>query len=332
MLTKQDDLIHAPTGDALWRESHFWNFFDHQSKFGGYFSIGKRPAKGNSGYILFLLGEKNICLYGVEYDKFEKHTNEWKVDGLSYECVAPMETWKVAFDGELVDFGQSPLRISREEMKPVAKSERKKEKVEFNLVFEALDTPFQYSLDSPKAKDFFDRNYYELIGTYKGALKIGAEEYNLDAFGVKNHVWGIRNWFAPDKWRWASIWLNSGEMFIGIYKITVPGAVVTDGYVFRGGKIYRLSEVEEEITLKEVADSPKSVPLACKFKLKDEGGFELDIEGKVLKVVPTVFEKSIEGNRKLLSWNDRCTVEYRSSQGDIGYGELEVSDRLVLQR
>lgn len=332
MVNKQDDLIHEPTKEPLWRESHFWNFFDHELKLGGYFSIGKRPAKGNSGYILFLLRENSTCLYGVEFDKFEKHTNEWKVDGLSYECVTPMEKWKVTFDGELMDFGQSSLRIGREDMKPVAKSKRKKEKVQFSLAFDSLNAPFEYNLDSPKAKDFFDRNYYEQIGTYKGMLKIGTDEYNLNAFGVKNHVWGIRNWFAPEKWRWASIWLNSGEMFVGIYKITVPGAVVTDGYIFRQRKIYRLVEVKEEITLKETTDSPKTLPLNCRFKVKDEGDFELDIEGKVLKVVPTVFEKSIEESKKLLSWNDRCTVEYRGSHGETGYGELEVSDRLLLQR
>jgi hypothetical protein len=331
MFTKEDDLVHKPTSDPLWRESHFWNFFDHELKLGGYFSIGKRPAKGNSGYILFLLGEKKTCLYGVEYDKFEKHTNEWKVDGLSYECVRPMENWKVTFDGELLDFESSSLRIDREAIKLVAKSDRKKEKVNFDFAFEALNAPFEYNLESPKAKDFFDRNYYEQVGTYKGTLKLGSDEYNLNAFGMKNHVWGIRNWFAPERWRWASIWLNSGEMFIGLYKITVPGAVVTDGHIFREGKSYRLIEMREEITLREEADSPKTLPLDCRFKVKDEGGLELDIEGKVLKDVPKELEKSIGEDKKLLSWNDRCTVEYHTSQGGTGYGELEVSDRLLVQ-
>lgn len=329
MYKAEDDLIHQPTSDPLWRESHFWNFFDHRLKIGGYFSIGKRPLKGHSGSILFLWGEKSICLYGVEFDQFEKHTNEWKVNGLSYECLKPMESWRVIFDGQLLNFEPSPLRINRNEMKPVGKSSMKKEKVRFDLIFQGFNPPYEYNLESPKMKDFFDRNYYEQVGSYKGALQIGSTKYDLNAFGMKNHVWGIRNWFAPEKWRWTSIWLNSGKMFIGVYKITLPGAIVSDGLIYREGKNYRIREIREEVTVREEPDSPKPLPLSCRFIVKDESGLKLDIEGKILKMVPTVFEKPAEEGRKLLSWNDRCTVEFHTSQGDIGYGELEVSNRVV---
>jgi hypothetical protein len=323
MYSRQDDFIHQPTENPNWRESHYWNFFDQKLKIGGYFSIGKRPATKNSGYILALWKDGRF-LYGMDYGKFLEFNDEWEVGSMKFECGDPLKTWRVRYDDLMPDFGSETFRLPREDIIPVSKNDRATIPVKFDLNFQALHDFYNFQLASPD----FDHNYYEQLGRYDGFLQIGDEKYNLAAYGMRNHVWGFRNWFAPKKWRWTSVWFDEGEMYFGVHKVTLDHDTTYGAFLYRNGKNYKVVELSEETKVRNLPDSPKPLPLEIRYELKDETGFSMDIVGKVLHVVPTVFQKKEKDGGTLLSWNDKCLTEYTSSLGQKAWGELEVVERL----
>lgn len=325
MYSRQDDFIHQPTENQKWRESFYWNFFDQRLKIGGYFSIGKRPAKNNSGYIL-ALWTKDRFLYGMDYGKFDKFDDDWKVGGMSFECREPLEKWQVHYDDKMPDFGPDTFRLAQEEIVPVSTNEKATLPVKFDLDFQAINDFYNFALESPD----FDHNYYEQLGQYIGSLQIGEENYDIKANGMRNHVWGFRNWFAPKKWRWLSVWFDEGKTYFGVHKVTLDQGTTYGAFLYRDGKNYRVVDFSEETIVKDIPDSDKPLPQEIRCKVKDESGFTMEIVGKVLHAVPTVFKKRAEDGRTVLSWNDKCLTEFTSSLGQKAWGELEVVERLTV--
>jgi hypothetical protein len=324
MYSKEDETIHVPDDNPKWRESHYFNFFDSSNKIGGYLTTGKRPAKGNSGYIFCLWQEGNF-FYGMEYGKFKEYKDEWDVGALNFFCKEPLEKWKISFNGELPNFGPDTYRIDKDSIKPTKKSNQDKSAVELDLNYQGL-APF-YRFNFVESTEY-DHNYYEQIGQYTGTIMIGNEKYKINAYGMRNHVWGFRNWFAPKRWRWMSAWLEPEKLYAAIYKITFDDRLLYDGYLYHDGKINKIKSMREETIVKEIPESEKPLPLGMNVSIEDDTGFEIDIDAEVLHAVPTIFEQKIDAKNSVLSWNDKCIALFKSSKGHSAWGELEVTNRI----
>ena len=55
VLLETDDLMHDNSGESNFNESAYYNFYDRDSRVGGFVRMGNRPNEGNA--------EMTVCVY-----------------------------------------------------------------------------------------------------------------------------------------------------------------------------------------------------------------------------------------------------------------------------
>lgn len=314
------DRVHPPRDDPRWRESFYFSFFDAASGIGGFSSIGKRPAKGHSGFINVIWGPDMPTLVASEFGEMRRHDDRHSVDGLEYAPQGPYEPWRLTFDGRLNDGGDG-VECDHAALGPVGRSPAAKVDVGFELVFTPSAPPYMYE-ESDAWRDLFDGHVDE-VGTVEGEVRIGAETHAIRGRGAKDHSWGVRDWFKPDAWRWIDLVRGDGPE-LALWRASFGGEWVGDGALYHGAASEALTSYEESVDTSDRARKPLPTRIEVEAASASQ---RLRLAGDVVRTVPILFSKG-EGGSKLTSWNDRALVRCSIEGGGEAWANVEFESLL----
>ena len=100
-LLPEDEYMHETEGASNFNESMYFNFYDSDSRLGGFLRLGNRPNEGHA--------EQTTCLFlpdgrvGFMFQRPEITSNErFDAGGCSFEVITPFEDLAVRYEGKLV--------------------------------------------------------------------------------------------------------------------------------------------------------------------------------------------------------------------------------------
>ncbi|MBU0492197.1 MAG: hypothetical protein KKA73_27810 [Chloroflexi bacterium] len=198
MITAQDEVYHqCDSPDPLWRESHYFNFYDPRCQIGAITTIGHKPNQGHSEAVLVLYLPGGTLLV---HKREAPASNEIDVGTLRYETTEPLAGWRLTFDGTALGVTE-PRRLASRWTQFKALFRRRR--VRLDLRWQSLNPVFDYADHVAEIPDNrVAARHYEQTGRYTGWLEIAGQRFKIDALGQRDHSWGIRDWHAPDQWRW----------------------------------------------------------------------------------------------------------------------------------
>ena len=230
----EDEDRHAPTDEALWSESWYFDLADPAQDIGAWIRLGIIPNQDHA-WINGLVcgpGKPTVALLDFAAPLPDDHTRARADQAeLDQEVIEPLRTYRVSLRGQ----GQAyddPSALLRDEMgRPV--------EVTMDLTWTSVGTPYQYRV-SPR---------YEIPCTVTGTVTADGHTYDFVAVpGQRDHSWAARDWWSMD-WVWSALHLDDGTHIHGV-ELLIPGAApLSVGYLQRDGEpLVELSRVAARST------------------------------------------------------------------------------------
>ena len=215
-LGHDDETLHAPGPEENWNESRYIDFWDADTRIGGWFRIGVRP---NARY-----AEMSACLYlpdGRSAFTFGRPEVEGNVLTVSdhrgtqrWEITKPWYETRVRFEGDLTVFEDGWVLTDP----PTAFKTNPREPAEIDVVCttQGLEATMGQDQDQhhliflPGQADFHYQHMNHVVGT----ARLGGESWKIDGRGGKDHSWGPRNWHAKTYLRWLTCCVDDDNGFM----------------------------------------------------------------------------------------------------------------------
>ena len=156
--------------------------------------------------------------------------------------------------------------------------------------------------------------HYEQAGSYNGTFKIGNRTLKIDAVGHRDHSWGIRDWFAPEKWTWLSVEFGA-DLGLNLCRIVIGKVDMYLGYIIREGQNFPLKDCWLESEFESDGRTQKKVS----FRIEDVGGFRMSVTGQVLSVCVFHLTKKEEGKHTIV--NEALTEYHWDGKKAFGISE-----------
>jgi hypothetical protein len=226
--TADDEGVHAPTDDALWNESWYFDFADPGQDVGGWVRLGLVPNQGHAWINALLCGPNMPTIAVLDFeaavpaDHTRVHTGD--VD-LELEAIAPLQCYRVSVRGRGQAYDDPAALLRGESGRPVDLS--------MDLTWTTAGTPYQYRLSTR----------YEIPCTVSGTVSADGRTFVLtDVAGQRDHSWAARDWWSME-WVWSALHLDDGTHVHGL-DLRIPGAPpMAAGYVQRAGEVTELQTV-----------------------------------------------------------------------------------------
>jgi hypothetical protein len=312
------DFVHTPDPEReRWRESYYFQFVDFKQGIGGYHGPGYRPKKGYTGVLHLLWRLGGPTLVATEKGSYTRHDAVHPVGGFHWEILEPLKTWRIKFDGQLNDAGADPA-LPVEAVVAAADGTGGKVDLSYELIFDRDKPAYLYD-ENPQWDGLFDGHIDE-VGTVKGKLRLGAETFEIDGRGSKDHSWGVRDWGKPKGWRWVDMLFEEGPE-VTVWRATFDGTHwIDDGAIYLDGAAEKVLSFAESVEF--VARPRADRPASWKFDIASEN-HRLRGRGEMICVAPLLFPfRTREGARGML-WNDRTVFRCELDDGRVGYGSAE---------
>jgi hypothetical protein len=273
-LTVDDEGVHTPGDEINWNESRYVDFWDSESKVGGWFRIGARP---NAHY-----AEMSACLYlpdgrvAFAFERAEIDANGLAAGGQRWQIDEPWRTTRVGFTGSMSVF-DDPW-ILTDPKQAFATSPKLDAEVELTCTVAGLEATMGQDQDQhrmvflPGQADF----HYQHMAHVAGVVRLGDNRYDVDGRGGKDHSWGPRNWHAKIYLRWLTCCIDDANGFmltraVGPTDQTRSGFVLVDGEFavvdgfamtnhYAGAPHYELLGTEVTVQSRDVEWSVVGVP------------------------------------------------------------------------
>lgn len=162
----------------------------------------------------------------------ESVPDRWRAGPLALECDQPMVRWSIAHRG--------PLEHA---------TTRKRARAEVTLAFDRLEDPFVPGTDDDPelvarrlAQTPWDRallkavrrerqHGYVQAGRLRGTIALGDALVGVDALGIRQHHWGVRDWGAPER-AWQVLWRDDAHGRLAwAQHADFPALVLEGGFV-----------------------------------------------------------------------------------------------------
>ncbi len=215
-----DEGPHAPTGEALWNESWYFDFTDRAQRLGGWVRLGLYPNEQTAWVNVVLCGPDmptvalNDFRVALPDDPREVHTDT--ID-LTVAVTEPLTSCRLTAAGQGEAYDDPSALLRGEPGRPV--------RVSLDLMWDTTGQPYQYRVTSR----------YEIPCTVTGTVTVDGTSHELAGVpGQRDHSWGVRDWWSMD-WVWSAIHLDDGTHVHGV-DLRIPGAPpIGLGYVQRAG-------------------------------------------------------------------------------------------------
>jgi hypothetical protein len=324
-LEPDDEFMHDSEGASNYNESMYFNFYDAEPALGGFVRLGNRP---NERY-----AEQTTCLYlpdgrvGFMFQRPEISTNEcFDAGGCSFEVISPFEELAVRYEGKLVLLDQP------EEMADPRKAFRDNPWVEssVDLTYRGLSPMYggepvgDDGQPLPDADNEFAKGHYEQHVGARGRVRVGDEEWEVDAYGLRDHSWGPRYWQAPWWYRWLTG--NCGEEFGFMLSIISGrgGKRTRGGIVFEDGEYQAVRHCTIETGWRGEAQYHQTITALART---DER--EYRIAGDVLSMIPLRNRRTTPDGEQLTTRISEGMTRWQVEGVGTGYGLSEYLDQIV---
>ena len=228
--------FHACDAHDFWNESYYWNGCDFKTRDRIISRISHRGMNAEQSFVFLLLDMSDYGKLTLEVDDLD-----WSAEqavkrvagndiesalaaGLVYECVDPLQTWRIRYDGEMLRGHRDPWASDTVDSRRAATAAPVQGgnyvRVKMDLTYENHTPTFWYMRDDNAetlAKnlsqevwglDFVryclsrseNHCHYESWGSLKGTIQVEDDAPLSYDFGTfRDHSWDIRLWAAIDQ-------------------------------------------------------------------------------------------------------------------------------------
>ncbi len=324
-LEPADEYMHDTEGASNFNESMYFNFYDANPRLGGFVRLGNRP---NEGY-----AEQTTCIYlpdgrvGFMFQRPEISNNDrFEAGGCSFDVIKPFEELTARFEGKLV------LLDNPEEMADPRRAFGNNPRVpcEIDLAYRGLSPMYGGEPVGDDGKPLtnvdngFAKGHYEQHVGARGTVRVGDDEWQVDAHGLRDHSWGPRFWQAPWWYRWLTC--NCGEDFGFMLSIIAgrDGKRSRSGIVFEGGEYRKVEHCTIETEWR--GDDVYHQNITATARTKER---EYRITGKVLSLIPLRNRRATPDGEVLMTRISEGMTEWHVEGVGTGYGLSEYLDQII---
>jgi hypothetical protein len=211
-----DEQRHAPGAEPLWSESWYLDFFDADQGIGGYVRLGLYPGQQTAWYWACVVGPDRQLVTVIDHDVPIPPTpsHEIRTEGLWADYTVETALDHVSVGVEAFAVGvDDPAEVYgdlRGDRVPLG----------FDLEWETDGRSFAYP----------GVTRYEVPCRVHGEVLVGAERYEIDGYGQRDHSWGVRDWWSYG-WSWTAGRLDDGTRFHAVDVRLGDDALYGTGYV-----------------------------------------------------------------------------------------------------
>ncbi|MGH6650025.1 hypothetical protein CVO77_08565 [Sphingopyxis lindanitolerans] len=258
------DCPHQFSDEPSWQESDCYWFYDVKLGVGGFHRIGQKPNKGTGQLMLFVFktGGERFVLNSAPRNEVQLGADARQ----SRKQVVGSHTAEALGDGR--------MRYTWDEPESSAD-------IEF---YESFYTPRNWP--SGKNTEHFEEatnsdGHLECGGRIRGKVRIGDNEYEIDALAHRDRSWGKRSDSAPmmHRYRMYTGTCGSELSFAGFFLDFNETTPMTMGFVDRNGKQEAITNLRVAVTF----DYDGLTPLGSIGIMTLESGEQLRIESKVVQ-------------------------------------------------
>jgi hypothetical protein len=197
-------------------------------------------------WVMVLHGEDCWWIPPDETIVAESLPDRWRAGAITLECEQPMARWTVAHRGALEHAAT-----------------RERRRAEIGLVFDRLADPFVPGTDDDPelvarrlAQTPWDRALlravrqkrqrgYVQAGRLRGTIALGDALVGVDAIGIRQHHWGVRDWAAPER-AWQVLWRDEASRKLAwAQHADFPALVLEGGFVHGEGRVVPVRALDE---------------------------------------------------------------------------------------
>jgi hypothetical protein len=287
MISARDEERHPVGPGELWNESYYFNFYDGQTRTGGFTRIGLEDNRKRSNIWCLLIkdGRPSYQRFLLNLPHTEAGFKKGiTVEGLTLRMLEPLKKFKVEFkDGA----------------------------TEIDLLWQGFHPIKHFGESGEGLPENMATGHYEQSGLVTGTFALKGETFDFHGTGARDHSWGIRDWGALKGWMGS--WPVFGKE--GLFTFTCGRITLADGTVRKLGFVFdgreNLEIVDSEMKAEFAGDgfTPKRVQL----DLTDEKGNRVKVAGKRIANFPLPYDNNIL---------NEAMFEYRMGHR-TGYGLFE---------
>ena len=282
---------HQPGEADNWQESDCYWFFDSKARIGGYHRIGQYTNQGTGQIMAFFFKE------GGQY--FRQFTTELPGD----ECQRH-ETGQNVGSHAVESLGDDCMRYSCAEAD-----------CDVDLEFyKQFYTPRNWmKVDDANAQaieeGFNSDGHLEVAGRVKGRVRLGDNEYEIDALAQRDRSWGNRDWTTARQGRQIT-----GTLGEHLSWTAVVGQLDHEGIVFKVGFVARHGETTDIKDIKVIAsiDYDGLTVDSMKVRLFLEDGSHVDLSGNSMQGFLSIWQA---GSDSMVCSHNFIEVEQDGARG-----------------
>ncbi len=315
-LEPQDEYMHALEEAETFNESMYFNVYDPKVNVGAWFRLGNRA---NEGY-----AEMTTCIYlpdssvAFMYGRPHIENNDaFDAGGMRFEVVNPFKELRVTYEGKVA------LLTEPNAMKDPRKAFTEAPHIDASveLTYRGLspmmggEPEWDEGDVIPESMQFAKGHYEQHVGAI-GTVTVGADSWDLDGFGLRDHSWGPRSWQAPYWYRWLTCNAGPDDGFMVSIIASRDGKIRRSGVVFEKGGYTPIIDAKLETRWTSEFDQEQ---LVCVARTPDR---EIEITGSVMSFIP--LRNRREGRVTRIG---EGLTEY-VWEGKTGYGLSEYLDQI----
>lgn len=248
-MTPEDDRRHRPEPGERMRDSLFWQ--------------AVLPQEQLAVQVYLTIGGTGRAAFQVSV---------WGPDLLVVERGAGT----LDDDADLDDLTLAGLRVRHGEPLRTARVTVRGDELQLDLDFAGLHDAFSYTANPDGLPAWFATDRMEQTGRIDGSLRFRGRTVPLAGLGHRDHSWGVRDWRAPQHWKWFVAQTPSGRALNGWIWIA-RGRWGFAGYVLTDGRAVPVARIDAEATY---ADDLRQRSLTATLH---------DVEGHATRVQLDVF-------------------------------------------
>ncbi len=262
-LDEADEYLHELGPEPNFNESMYLNCFDHAQGVGGWFRIGNRANEGRA--------EVTVCLYlptsasavaegaadapppepndarsvGFMFRRAGiDHNDAFDAGGLRIDMVTPFEELRVTYSGKVLLLDR-PVEMADPK---AAFTSNPYAEAEIDLTFTGQGRPSMFGGEPDEPHEApgeeFAKGHYEQLVEATGTMRVGAQEWTIHGFGLRDHSWGPRYWQAPWYYRWLTGNVDADLGFMASRVARRDGPGTRGGFVWEHGSMHLCDDVE----------------------------------------------------------------------------------------
>jgi len=321
-LDAQDEYPHPPSAEPHFNESVYCNGFDRGTGAGGWMRLGNRVNEGHA--------ELSVCLYlpdgrvACQFKRPEITTNDgFDAGGLRYAVREPFKELEMAYEGELL------VLDDPEDLRDPQRMFENAPRAEGHVRFDIRGVSPVHGGEPTRREQErlmyygpqFSRGHFNQHTGVRGHIRVGEEEFPLDAYGWRDHSWGPRYWQAI--WAYRLLIANFGpdRGFMLLKNITPDGTSRRLGVLQIDGEYHEVTDLDLHTEWSESQD-----PVASTIGVRTAAGTAL-IEGRTITLAPLRNRRRTTDGELLVSRVAEAFTEY-TWEGQKGYGIMEYIERV----